>query len=178
MFYLTDVNGPRLTDSKGHRAAGEWAVKRLKEYGLANVHLEKWGPFAHSWNLEYYAGHMMEPMYQPIIAMPSAWSPGTNGVVAGNPVLVTPQTQADLDGFKGKLTGKIVLIFPKRNLQMVTTPLGVRYNDTDLQELQTAQVQIPGFGRGGRGGPCGGRWGRPGRRRPSRLRSPRRPFSR
>ena len=46
MFYLTDVNGPRLNNSKGYRAAGDWAVKRLKEYGLANVHLEKWGPFA------------------------------------------------------------------------------------------------------------------------------------
>src|SRR3954452_11088962 len=55
LFYLTDVNGPRLTDSKGHRAAAEWAMKRLKEYGLANVHLEKWGPFGKSWNLEFYS---------------------------------------------------------------------------------------------------------------------------
>ena len=61
MFYLTDVNGPRLTNSKGYRAAGDWAVKRLKEYGLANVHLEKWGPFGKGWNLEYYSGHMLEP---------------------------------------------------------------------------------------------------------------------
>src|SRR3954471_6870194 len=38
MFYLTDVNGPRLNNSKGYRAAGEWAVQRLKEYGLSNVH--------------------------------------------------------------------------------------------------------------------------------------------
>ena len=68
MFYLTDVNGPRLNNSKGYRAAGEWAVKRLKEYGLSNVHLEKWGPFGKGWNLELYSGHMLEPMYQPIIA--------------------------------------------------------------------------------------------------------------
>ena len=70
MFYLTDVNGPRLNNSKGYRAAGEWAVKRLKEYGLSNVHLEKWGPFGKGWNLELYSGHMLEPKYQPIIAMP------------------------------------------------------------------------------------------------------------
>src|SRR5262249_22598729 len=73
MFYMTDVNGPRLTDSKGHRKAAEWAVQRLKEYGLSNVHLEKWGPFGKSWNLEFYSGHMIEPMYQPLIAMPVAW---------------------------------------------------------------------------------------------------------
>src|SRR5439155_24431847 len=63
MFYLTDVNGPRLNNSKGYRAAGEWAVKRLKEYGLANVHLEKWGPFGKGWNLELYSGHIIEPQY-------------------------------------------------------------------------------------------------------------------
>jgi carboxypeptidase Q len=163
MFYLTDVNGPRLNNSKGYRAAGEWTVKRLKEYGLSNVHLEKWGPFGKGWNLEMYSGHMIEPMYQPIIAMPVAWTAGTNGVVTGNPMLVTPQTQAELDGFKGKLAGKIVLISPKRDLAMSTTPLGVRYTEAELQEIQSAQIQIPGlFGRGGRGGPGapgGGRGG-------------------
>jgi len=163
MFYLTDVNGPRLTDSKGYRKAGDWAVQRLKEYGLNNVHLEKWGPFGKAWNLEYYSGHMIEPMYQPIIAMPVAWTPGTNGVVSGEPVLMVAQTQEDLDKFKGKLAGKIVLISAKRDLQMVTTPLGTRYTDAELTDLSTAQIQLPGLfgGRGGRGAPgaAGGRGG-------------------
>ena len=154
IFYLTDVHGPRLQNSKGYRAAADWAVKRLQEYGLSNVHLEKWAPFGKGWNLELYSGHMLEPSYQPLIAMPVAWTAGTNGVVGGNPVLVTPQTQADLDAFKGKLAGKIVFISPKRDLAMVTTPLGVRYSDAELQEIQSAQIQIPGlFGRGGRGAP-------------------------
>ncbi|MCX6626941.1 MAG: peptidase M28, partial [Candidatus Solibacter sp.] len=149
VFYLTDVNGPRLQNSKGYKAAADWAVKRLKEYGLSNVHLEKWAPFGKGWNLEHYSGHMLEPMYQPIIAMPVAFTAGTDGVVRGNPILGTPQTPADLDGFKGKLAGKIVLISPKRDLAMVTTPLGVRYSDAELQEIQTAPIQIPGlFGRG------------------------------
>jgi carboxypeptidase Q len=163
VFYLTDVNGPRLQSSKGYRAAGDWAVKRLKEYGLTNVHLEKWAPFGKGWNLEHYSGHMLEPQYQPIIAMPMAWTAGTDGVVTGNPILVTPQTQAELDAFKGKLAGKIVLISPKRDLAMSTTPLGVRLSDAELQEIQTAQIQIPGlFGRGGRGGPPGMPGGRGG----------------
>src|ERR1035441_3958375 len=86
VFYLTDVNGPRLQNSKGYRAAGDWAVMRLKEYGLSNVHLEKWAPFGKGWNLEHYSGHMLEPQYQPIIAMPMAWTAGTDGVVTGNPI--------------------------------------------------------------------------------------------
>src|SRR5689334_4675902 len=39
VFYLTDANGPRLANSKGFRKAGDWAVERLKQYGLSNVHL-------------------------------------------------------------------------------------------------------------------------------------------
>jgi hypothetical protein len=163
VFYLTDVNGPRLQNSKGYRAAGDWAVKRLKEYGLSNVHLETWAPFGKGWNLEYYSGHMLEPQYQPIIATPVAWTAGTDGVVTGSPILVTPQTQEQLDAFKGKLAGKIVLISPKRDLAMSTTPLGVRLSDAELQEIQTAQIQIPGlFGRGGPGGPPGMPGGRGG----------------
>jgi len=162
MFWLTDANGPRLTDSKGYRAAGEWAVKRLKDYGLANVHLEKWGPFGKAWNVEFYSGHLIEPQYQALIAYPVAWTPGTNGVISGNPMLVTPQTQADLEKFKGKLAGKIVLASPKRDLAMVTTPLGVRYNDAQLSDIQNAQIELPGFGRGGRGGAAGVRGGRGG----------------
>ena len=36
-FYLTDVHGPRLTNSPGFHAAADWAVKELAASGLANV---------------------------------------------------------------------------------------------------------------------------------------------
>ena len=49
VFQLTDVYGPRLTNSPQFRAAGDWAVKQLKEFGLDNVKLEKWGPFGRGW---------------------------------------------------------------------------------------------------------------------------------
>src|SRR5438045_9786640 len=49
MFYLTDVHGPRLTGSPNYKAAGDWAVSRLKEYGLVNVKEEKWRPFGRGW---------------------------------------------------------------------------------------------------------------------------------
>ena len=37
MYNLTDHYGPRLTNSPQFRAAGEWAVGQLKEWGLSNV---------------------------------------------------------------------------------------------------------------------------------------------
>jgi carboxypeptidase Q len=41
LYNLTDRYGPRLTNSPQFRAAGDWAVSQLKEWGLSNVHLEK-----------------------------------------------------------------------------------------------------------------------------------------
>ena len=79
LFYLADVYGPRLTNSPGHRAAAEFAMKRMKEYGMKNVRLEKWGPFGQSWRYTRFAGHMLEPQYQPLIGFPMAWTPGTEG---------------------------------------------------------------------------------------------------
>src|SRR5262249_47050843 len=45
LFFLTDVGGPRLTNSPGQRAAADWAVKTLKSWGIDNAKLETWGRF-------------------------------------------------------------------------------------------------------------------------------------
>ena len=42
MHFLTDVYGPRLTGSPNHKAAAEWAVQQMTEWGFANAHLEPW----------------------------------------------------------------------------------------------------------------------------------------
>ena len=56
MFYLTDVYGPRLTNSPNFKAAGDWAVKRLAGLWAGNVKEEKWGPFGRGWANKYYEG--------------------------------------------------------------------------------------------------------------------------
>src|SRR5450631_2920103 len=42
MYNLTDRFGPRLVNSPQFKRAGDWAVNRLKEWGMTNAHLEKW----------------------------------------------------------------------------------------------------------------------------------------
>jgi hypothetical protein len=42
MHFLTDVYGPRLTGSPNHKAAAEWAIKQMKDWGFENAHLEPW----------------------------------------------------------------------------------------------------------------------------------------
>ena len=108
-FYLTDVYGPRLTGSPALRAAGEWAVKRFNEWGLTGGNLEKWGPFGRGWSQVKFAAHLKEPQYAPLIGFSRPWSPGTNGAVSAEPVLVIIESDADMAKFNGKLKGKIVL---------------------------------------------------------------------
>ena len=77
LFYLTDVYGPRLTGSPNINDAGNWAVKKMQEWGLANVKMEKWGPFGRGWAPTRFAAMMKEPEFQPIIGFAQPWSPGT-----------------------------------------------------------------------------------------------------
>ncbi len=145
MFYLTDVYGPRLTNSPNYKAAGDWAVKRLQEYGLVNVKEEKWGPFGRGWANEYYEGHMVEPQPSPLIGIPLAWTQGTDGSVTGEAIIASIRTEADMDKYKGKLKGKIVLSTPPREMEFPTTPEGRRFTDAEL----AAQAEAPEPGRAG-----------------------------
>ena len=160
MFNLTDRYGPRLVNSPQFRRAGEWAVKQLSDWGMSNAHLEKWstaggrGGAIPSWEITGYSGAMVEPTYMPIIGYPQAWSGGTNGLVTGEAVMASIQTPADLDKWHGKLTGKIVLTAPLQELAFPTTPLGRRYTDEELKEMEPEVIPTGGAGggRGGRGG--------------------------
>ena len=131
-FYLTDVYGPRLTGSPGLQAAGEWALKQLGQWGLADAKLEKWGPFGRSWYCVRFSAHMKEPQYSPLIGFARPWSPGTNGPLSGEPVLAPIRTEADMEKYKGKLKGKIVLLEEPRPSEPVTTVLMRRLSDVEL----------------------------------------------
>src|SRR4051812_46780593 len=96
-FFLTDVNGPRITNSPGHRQAAEWAAKRMTEYGMSNVNLEKWGPYGRGWSYSHFYAAMTEPQYAPLIGFPLAWSKGTNGMLTGEPMIATLRTDADFE---------------------------------------------------------------------------------
>src|SRR5713101_472124 len=137
LFYLTDVYGPRLTNSPGFFAAADWVVKQLEGWGISS-HLETWGPFGRGWTYSHFSAHLIEPQYAPLIGFPLAWSPGTNGVVSGEPMLAVLAADADLEKFKGKLKGKIVLTSPPRDLAMNAAPLGKRFTDAELAELALA----------------------------------------
>jgi hypothetical protein len=135
LSFLTDVHGPRLTGSPGYQAAADWVVKRLKEYGITNPRLERWGPFGRGWSYSRFSAHMIEPSYAPLIGFPLAWSPGTEGPVRGEPVLAVIRTEADFNKFRGKLKGKIVFAADAKEIQPQDTAALKRYTDAELNSL-------------------------------------------
>jgi carboxypeptidase Q len=155
MFYLTDVNGPRLTGSPAYKGAADWVVKRMTEYGLTAKE-EKWGPFGRGWATKHFEAHLIEPQYQPLIGVPLAWTAGTDGTVTGEPVMVKITVDADFEKYKGKLKGKVVMTAPAKQLAMQTTASGHRLSDAELaDESMAPEPGRSGFGFRPPGSPDG-----------------------
>ena len=153
---LTDLNGPRLTGSPEFKEAADWAAARLKEFGIENVHLEKWGPFGRSWSLKEYSVEMLAPRYSNMTSAPLAWTSSTNGPVTADVVYASlgrvryinpAQYQEALDKFAkewtGKLRGKIVLLTAPKAAPGSITPQFHRYSDSELADLALAPTPRP-----------------------------------
>ncbi len=145
---LTDVYGPRLTGSPQYKKAAEWARQQLETWGLANAKLESW-PFGRGWSFERCSAHVVSPMAFPLVALPKAWTAGTNGPVRGKVMRVKAESEADVEALKGKIAGLILWVGEPRDLKGPEDG-GVfqRYTEKQLDEIE--QYQIPGA-RGGRG---------------------------
>jgi carboxypeptidase Q len=172
VFYLTDVYGPRLTGSPNIKDAGNWTVKKLQEWGLANAKMEAWGPFGRGWSATRFSAMMKEPEFQPIIGFQQPWSPGTEGPVTGQAMMAVINGPEDLEKWKGKLKGKIVLTAAMHASTLSESPLSRRLTDDELAAAATGPdpsignpSALPlGFARptagppasGGRGGTAAG----------------------
>jgi hypothetical protein len=142
LYYISEVYGPRVTNSRNHRAAAEWAMQQMKSWGLQNVHLEKWGPFGNGWQIKKFYGALETPAYAALIGFPLAWTPGTNGPVTADAVWAPMHSKDDFAKYKGKLKGKIVLIFDPRELKLHTEAESHRLTDEEIQ----ARANGGGFG--------------------------------
>jgi Zn-dependent M28 family amino/carboxypeptidase len=143
-FWLTDFVGPRLTGSTGNERGNEWARKKMEELGLQNVRIEAARDFSRGgWdNLKTYAA-MTSPYYTNFACNPVAWTGSTNGAVKSEVILVDATTEADLEKYKGKLAGKIVLMPSTTPYTLSFEPFATRYTDEQLKELAMASVSQP-----------------------------------
>ncbi|HYU23379.1 MAG TPA: M20/M25/M40 family metallo-hydrolase [Candidatus Dormibacteraeota bacterium] len=141
MSYLSDVYGPRLTNSPNIREAGDYAVKTLGSWGLANVHEEPWGPFGRGWSNEVFEANEIAPRHFPLIAYPKAWTSGTGGSITAEAVYAKIEKDEDFEAFRGKLKGKFVMTAPLRAVEAQFDAPGHRYTDQELADL--AQPRAP-----------------------------------
>jgi carboxypeptidase Q len=156
--WLSDVYAPRLTGSPTIVKAAEWAMGKMKEWGLVNVKMEPWpnrNGFDRGWTNDKFYMQATSPERFPIPGTPTGWTPGTNGLVSGEVALVTATTQEELDQYKGKLKGKWIFTMAPPDVPAMWDPPSKRYTPEQLQDMEGAQrgtefgVQAQGGGRQG-----------------------------
>ena len=138
---LDDDIGPRLTGSANLKHANEWTRDQFTAMGCANAHLEDWGEFGMGWQQLNTWVRMTSPDTAVFIAQAAPWSPATNGAITAAAVWMDVKEPKDLDQYKGKLAGKIVLLGAMRPVPPVDKPLWVRLDDAELKKLTEYPVK-------------------------------------
>jgi carboxypeptidase Q len=135
MGHLTDNIGPRLTGSPNMKKANDWTRDEFAQWGMANSHLEAWGPFGRGWDYQLCEVRMTSPDHMQFIALPEAWTPGTNGPLRGQIVRVQATSAADFEKYRGKLAGKIVLFGDARLPPPDDKPYFDRATEAELDKI-------------------------------------------
>jgi carboxypeptidase Q len=135
--HLTDLHGPRLTNSPNMHRAAEFVRARMNEFGIESVQFEAWGHFGRGWENERTSIHVTAPNRWPVVGFSKAWAPGTDGPRSG-PVIYAPiTTREQLEGYRGSLKGKWVLLSPARQVASLFSAPARRYTDEELRGLTT-----------------------------------------
>jgi carboxypeptidase Q len=129
--FLSDHIGPRLTGSEQLDQASRWMLTRFQQLGLANAHQEAWS-IANRWTRGPATGRVFltteskpgEPATALNLTMATGgWSPATEGTVKGPVVGVAVEKVEDLQQYKGKLKGAIIVLGRPLELQPPQNPM-------------------------------------------------------
>lgn len=134
-FFLTEASGPRLNNSPGFRRAAAFTKNKLSEWGLGNARLEPFGEWGKGWELKRCYVAMSAPYYKPVIAFPKSWTAGTNGLQTAGVVLLSISDASDLEAYKGKLNGKVILLRRIDSLEPAYVADARRYSNEELKEM-------------------------------------------
>jgi hypothetical protein len=105
---LLDSLGPRLSGSPGHRAANEWAVAKLRSWGI-DARNEQYGTWR-NWRRGINHVDLVEPRVRSLEATMLAWSPGTDGKVRGGlTILPDVESEEAFEQWLPQVRGKFVL---------------------------------------------------------------------
>jgi carboxypeptidase Q len=120
LTYLSDMIGPRLTGSAALKRANEWGAEKMRSYGLSNVQLEGW-QIPVRWERGTASMRIIEPnIGRSLTVAAMGWTPGTNGKITGEVVLIKARNSEELAKYKGKLKNAVVLRGEPATLPPVT----------------------------------------------------------
>ena len=141
--WLTDVYGPRLSNSPQMHNASEFTRQWLEDIGLENSHLHRWGPFGKGWELNRFSMHAnSEYSYFPVIGYPKAWTPGHDGPVEGDVIYLDIESKEDLEQYRGQISDKFVMIDTPAEPEPSWDPIATRRSDSELLELANRGEQV------------------------------------
>lgn len=140
---LTDEIGPRLTGSPALKKAGDWSKSQLTEWGLSNAQTVSIAPFGRSWTLEKSSLRMTAPGKLELVAIPKAWTPGTDGLKKAKAIYAKLENDDDLAKWKGKLAGVILLRDPAMATKPHFTADAKRHSEQDLHEIADLNFEAP-----------------------------------
>jgi carboxypeptidase Q len=150
LHMLTDVHGPRLTGSPNHKAAAEWAIKQMREWGMENAHLEPW-EFGHpGWLNERFAGYIVSPVKDSLVGEVLAWTPSTNGTLTGKAMRIEPPRcepagenrencpsrdalTVYLESARERVKGRMVLVGKHERVGVAFNPPALRRDDEQVR---------------------------------------------
>lgn len=134
-FNLTDVSGPRLTNSPGYKRAAGYAIKKFESWGLKNIKHDPF-KFGKSWELKRAYVAMKAPYYKPVYGIPRAWTIGTNGPIVADLLLVNAENFEELEDYKVKMKGKLLILESRTIYTPTFKPDATRFSDSLLKTMQ------------------------------------------
>ena len=149
LTYLTTAIGPRLTGSAQLDQASHWTEQQFKAAGLANVHLENW-TIANSWTRGTASGRIVFPETHELTLAAAGWSPATSGTLKAELLVIDAKKPDDLEPYKGKLAGKIVVLKGPIELEAPELPVATRWGQSTIPLMHPKESDAFDFRAAGR----------------------------
>ena len=93
--------------------------------------------FGRGWEVVRSSARMTAPRPLDLRAIPVAWTPSTNGVISGGVIVAPISKVEDFDKWRGKLSGKIVMLSQPGTGSEPTEPAFKRWTGAELAERNT-----------------------------------------
>jgi len=138
-WHLTEVIGPRVTGSPAMYRANEWTRDKLTEWGLETARLDEY-QFGRGWDWQSCRVDLLGDAAKSLSAIPQAWTPGTEGPVRGEAILLGAEEEDDLAEFRDQLTGKVVLLNLEKEVEPRDSAPFSRIGAEELHEMHEFEI--------------------------------------